>query len=103
METERCIWCGTSHWECREFLRPCCHMCRHPEKSVSPQPKPIQTKESEMEYEVLQSRNVVPNEWRVEAIGANGECYVTLFSGPDAEVRARQYAQWMTSPPAQEK
>jgi hypothetical protein len=30
-------------------------------------------------------------EWRVEYFDANGGCYVTLFAGPKAEKRARDY------------
>lgn len=51
-----------------------------------------------MEHEAFQSRDV-PGEWRVEAIdfGSEGECYVAIFSGPDAEDRAREYAAWKNS------
>ena len=35
-----------------------------------------------------------PGDWRVEAVGADGECYVAIFSGPRAETRAREYARW---------
>jgi hypothetical protein len=40
---------------------------------------------------------LTPDDWRVEAIDhqGEGECYVTIFSGPDAEDRARDYAVWM--------
>lgn len=33
----------------------------------------------------------------VEAIdeAGEGECHVAIFSGPDAEERAREYAAWM--------
>lgn len=31
-------------------------------------------------------------DWRVEAVGQEGEYYVTLFSGPFAKLRARHYA-----------
>ncbi|MFN3465888.1 MAG: hypothetical protein ACK4X1_17610 [Terricaulis sp.] len=36
-----------------------------------------------------------PGVWSVEAIGnaSDGEVYLTLFSGPDAHERAREYAQ----------
>ena len=33
-------------------------------------------------------------EWRVESFGTEGECYVTLFAGPEAELRARYYARF---------
>lgn len=34
--------------------------------------------------------------WRVEAINeqGDGEVFVTIFSGPDAQARAREYAEW---------
>ena len=52
-----------------------------------------------MQYEVTESRDVPPGEWRAEAIDydSEGECYVTIFAGPDAEQRARAYAQWMNT------
>ncbi len=41
------------------------------------------------------------DEWRVEAVnypelglGGDGEIYVAIFSGPNAEGRAREYAVW---------
>lgn len=39
-------------------------------------------------------------EWRVEYFDADGGCYVTIFSGPEAEQRARGYhamLQWSPS------
>jgi hypothetical protein len=45
-----------------------------------------------MDYEVFEDR-LSATTWRVEAIGADGEVYVAIFSGPDAEQRAREYAQ----------
>mgnify|MGYP001572085326 CR=1 FL=1 len=52
-----------------------------------------------MEYEVVQSRGVVPEEWRAEAIDheGDGDCYVVLFSGPNAQIRASEYATWKTA------
>lgn len=50
-----------------------------------------------MTYEVAQDKNFPnANEWRVEAIDheGDGDCYVTIFGGPDAETRAREYAAW---------
>jgi hypothetical protein len=46
-----------------------------------------------MTYEIVESRDT-PDEWRVEAIDheGDGEVYVAIFSGPDAEARAREYA-----------
>ena len=31
-------------------------------------------------------------EWRVEYFDDDGGCYVTIFAGPEAEMRARDYA-----------
>ena len=45
-----------------------------------------------MKYEATASKDV-PEEYRVEAIDSkSGECYVVIFSGPDAEERALEYA-----------
>lgn len=44
-----------------------------------------------LKYEVVESREV-PGEWRAEAVGDDGECYVAIFSGPDAKDRAEEYA-----------
>jgi hypothetical protein len=39
-----------------------------------------------------------PNDWHVETIDANtGDIYVAVFSGPDAEDKAREYATWQES------
>ena len=48
-----------------------------------------------MTYEVLKDRAVLDT-WRVEAINERGdaEVFVTIFSGPDAEHRACEYADW---------
>ncbi len=48
-----------------------------------------------MTYEVVESKNCA-GEWRVEAINreGDGEVYVTLFSGPMAKERAKEYAAW---------
>ena len=43
-------------------------------------------------YTVFEDK-VWPDMWRVEAVGGEGECYVTIFSGPNAEQRARDYAR----------
>ena len=47
----------------------------------------------DMAYEVTASQGVL-DEWRVEAInyGCEGECYVAIFSGPQAKERAEEYA-----------
>ena len=48
-----------------------------------------------MNYEVIPD-SISPGDWRVEAINdvGEGEVYVAIFSGPDAEQRAREYADW---------
>ena len=46
-----------------------------------------------MTYEVAQSHGV-QDEWRVEAVDDDGAIHVTLFSGPQAQPRAREYARW---------
>lgn len=59
-------------------------------------------KEYHMEYEVFEDKEV-SGQWRVESFGPEGECYVTIFSGPDAEFRARTYTALVsvTSPAEQ--
>lgn len=37
---------------------------------------------------------LLPDQWQVEAVGKDGEVYVAVFSGPDAEERAHEYANW---------
>ena len=46
-------------------------------------------------HEVMEDRRH-PGDFRVEAIDseADGEIYVAIFSGPDAAVRAEEYANW---------
>lgn len=48
-----------------------------------------------MHYEVIEDR-YHPEHWRVEAInsGGDGEVYVVVFSGPEAQERAEEYAEW---------
>lgn len=48
-----------------------------------------------MNYEVAKDRELMDT-WRVEAVNeqGDGEVYVAIFSGPDAEDRAREYADW---------
>ncbi len=48
-----------------------------------------------MRYEMMRSRGSV-DEWRVEAIDYehDGQVFVAIFSGPDAERRAKEYAEW---------
>jgi hypothetical protein len=49
-------------------------------------------------HEVVQDRNS-PNDWRVEAIDIkSGDIYVTVFSGPLAQVRATEYASFKNNP-----
>jgi hypothetical protein len=39
-----------------------------------------------------------PNDWHVEAIDMDsGDIFVAVFSGPDSEERAREYATWQGS------
>ena len=47
-----------------------------------------------MRYEAFEDHDF-PGQWRAEAFDDDGECYVTIFSGPDAEQRARAYIQWV--------
>lgn len=48
-----------------------------------------------MHYEVAKDRTMMDT-WRVEAMNerGDGEVYVAIFSGPDAEARAHEYADW---------
>jgi hypothetical protein len=59
-----------------------------------------------MLYEVTESKGT-KGEWHVEAINydVDGEIYVTIFSGPKAQERAKDYAQWkeMTTTPIEKK
>jgi hypothetical protein len=52
-------------------------------------------REKTVQYEAVESKGH-PGEWRVEAINqeSDGEVYVTIFSGPKARERAREYAEW---------
>lgn len=47
---------------------------------------------AKLTYEVVADR-LYPNNWRVEAIDTEA-IFVALFSGPEAENRARDYAAW---------
>ena len=51
-----------------------------------------------MRYEVEQSPEH-PKEYVVVAVNedSKGERYVVLFSGPDAQKRAQEYAEWKNS------
>jgi hypothetical protein len=48
-----------------------------------------------MNYEAFADNNV-PGDWRVEAIDFEneGNVYVAIFSGPEAQTRAEDYARW---------
>lgn len=45
-----------------------------------------------MDYECMYAPKL--QGWVVEAIGSDGEVYVTQFYGPDDERRAKEYAAW---------
>lgn len=50
-----------------------------------------------LEYEVIEAKESVGGDtWRVEAIDdeKDGQVYVTIFAGPEAEERAREYAEF---------
>lgn len=47
---------------------------------------------TDMKYELSERKNA-PGEWGVEAIGSDGEIYMAIFSGPEAEERARAYVE----------
>ena len=44
----------------------------------------------------LVANDTVPASWSVEAVNSDGDggIDVTIFSGPTAEQRAREYARW---------
>lgn len=48
---------------------------------------------TDLEVEVVERRDA-PGTWAVEAIdhGSEGEIYLAVFAGPDAQGRAREYA-----------
>lgn len=44
-------------------------------------------------YEAFEDQE--QQQWRVEYISStSGECFVTIFSGPEARERAEDYAKW---------
>lgn len=47
-----------------------------------------------MTYKVFQDK-IFKTDWRVESIDSEGACYVTIFSGPMAEERAKNYFVWI--------
>ena len=50
-----------------------------------------------MYYEVVEDR-LHPWHWRVEAINHDAEVEVAIFSGPAAQERAEEYAEWKMRP-----
>lgn len=68
-----------------------------PAKTEVPVSEPSISKRSNtMEHTAVQDK-LNPYDWRVEAFGSDGECFVTIFSGPDAETRSKEYATWKTN------
>jgi len=53
-----------------------------------------------MLHEVIKDKHEIDT-WRVEAINkeGDGEVFVVIFSGPDAEARALAYVNWKNSVP----
>lgn len=53
------------------------------------------TTSTTLTYQAFEDRKS-PGDWRAEAIDhdSEGECYVVIFSGPDAQARAQEYAAW---------
>jgi hypothetical protein len=49
-----------------------------------------------MKYEAFEDRKY-SGDWRVEAFDEDGRCFVTIFTGSEAEQRAREYAVWKTA------
>jgi hypothetical protein len=51
-----------------------------------------------MKYEIVPDKQY-PTDWRVEAIDYENEGvgYIAIFAGPDAELRAREYAKWVSN------
>jgi hypothetical protein len=49
-----------------------------------------------MKFEAFKDKTGL-NEWRVEAFDMeSGDCFVAIFSGPQAQIRAEEYANWKT-------
>lgn len=48
-----------------------------------------------LDYETIEDR-IHAGDYRVEAIdyGSEGEAYIAIFTGPDAQFRAEEYAAW---------
>lgn len=51
-----------------------------------------------LQYEMVEDK-LHSGDFRVEAIDSesDGEVYIAIFSGPDAETRAEEYADWKNS------
>lgn len=49
-----------------------------------------------LRYETIED-NRHPGDYRTEAVGEDGEVYTAIFVGPDAEIRANEYADWKNS------
>jgi hypothetical protein len=52
-----------------------------------------QKEEVMMHYNIIESQHY-PGTWQAEAIDDMGRVFVVAFSGPEAEKRAREYANW---------
>ena len=66
--------------------------------------QPLDDNSASQIQEVVQMKTTVfaekefPNDWHVEMIEPDsGDIFVAVFSGPDAEERAREYAKWQES------
>jgi hypothetical protein len=63
------------------------------EKQAAQPAGPIQMSASAPSYEVkVFADRVHPRDWRVEAFDDDGGCEIAIFSGRDAEGRARRFA-----------
>jgi hypothetical protein len=54
---------------------------------------PAVRREIDMKYEVRE-HPILPGSWEVSAEGPDGEVYLTLFGGTDAQKLAEEYAGW---------
>jgi hypothetical protein len=60
------------------------------EDNAAPEPR----ENTQMQIEVFADRQF-PNDWHVEAIDTkSGDIFQAVFAGPEAEQRAREYAEW---------
>jgi hypothetical protein len=63
------------------------------EENSAPQSKEVR----EVQTTVFADKEF-PNDWHVEMIDQDsGDIFVAVFSGPEAEERAREYANWQGS------